>query len=223
MRFFPPPLEIGDDEGFIPEKDIFKREFFGKGLTNLVGASDDPLVIVLDSPWGTGKTTFVKMWAGELRKNGFPVIYFDAFENDYVDNGFLAISGEVVRLSRSLKKANTAVHKAFLKKAARAGGVLFRTGAKIGVKAATLGAIDAADIESLKSVANDIAKEASTKADEYVETLLKLQSQEQEAISSMRQALADLAKSLSSAESETGKRPLVFIIDELGSGLITSS
>jgi hypothetical protein len=72
-------------------------------------------------------------------------------------------------------------------------------------------------------VANDIAKEASTKADEYVETLLKLQSQEQEAISSMRQALADLAKSLSSAESETGKRPLVFIIDELGSGLITSS
>jgi hypothetical protein len=92
MRFFPPPLDIADDEGFAPEKDLFQRAVFGAGLTNLVDVSDDPLVLVLDSPWGTGKTTFIKMWAGQLRANGFPVIYFDAFANDHVDNGFLALT-----------------------------------------------------------------------------------------------------------------------------------
>jgi hypothetical protein len=219
MRIFPPQLKIGDEEGFTPEKDIFQRAPFGEGLTNLVSVADDPLVIMLDSPWGTGKTTFIKMWAGHLRKNGFPVIYFDAFQNDHVDDGFLAIAAEVIRLSKSLKKTKTAAHKSFLKKAARVGGILLRTSAKLGAKAATLGAIDAADLDALKSVADDIAKEASTKADDYLENLLKLQSQEHETISSLRDSLSDLAKSFAPStepkrENEKQK-PLIFIIDEL--------
>ena len=120
-----------------------------------------------------GKTTFIKMLAGHLRNESFPVIYFDAFKNDHVDNGFLTIAGEVIRLSKELHKDESLRHKAFVRTAARAGGILLRMGAKIGVKAATLGAIDAADFEGLKSVASDIAKETSTKADEYVESLLQ--------------------------------------------------
>lgn len=214
MRIFPPDLEITDDEGFDAKKDIFQRAEFGKGIANLLGSSDDPLIVVLDAPWGMGKTTFIKMLAGHLRNNGFPVIYFDAFKNDHVDNGFLTIAGEVIRLSQELSKADTPAHKAFVKTAARAGGILLRMGAKIGVKAATLGAIDAADFEGLKSVASDIAKEASTKADEYVESLLKLQSQERETLDGVRRALSDVAASLSSVDA-TEKRPLIFIIDEL--------
>jgi hypothetical protein len=219
MRIFPPALEIGDHEGFDAQKDIFQRAAFGTGIANLLGTSSDPLIIMLDAPWGTGKTTFIKMLAGHLRNEGFPVIYFDAFENDHVDNGFLTIAGEVIRLSTDLKKSKTPQHKLFVKKAARAGGILLRMGAKIGVKAATLGAIDAADFEGLKSVANDIAKETSTKADEYVESLLKLQSQEHETLSGVRQALRELAKSLVVSQADDGDgskaRPLIFIIDEL--------
>ena len=36
MRLFPPPLDISDDEGFTPEKDIFNRAQLGAGLTNIV-------------------------------------------------------------------------------------------------------------------------------------------------------------------------------------------
>ncbi len=213
MRFFPAPIEISDDEGFSRDKDIFQRNAFAEGLTNLVTTSEDPLVILLDSPWGTGKTTFVKMWAGELRKQDFPVIYFDAFENDHVDHGFVAIAAEVIRLSQKLKKTKTPAYKRFIKTAGRLGGVLLRTSARVGVKAATLGAIDAADIESLKTVANDVAKEASTKADEYVESILKLQSQEKESLEALRSALAGLPEIFS--DGKTGKRPIVFIVDEL--------
>jgi len=216
MKFFPPPVEIAEDEGFAPQKDLFQRAPFGDGLTNLVTVAEDPLVIMLDSAWGTGKTTFIKMWAGQLRNAGFPVIYFDAFENDHVDNGFLAITAEVLRFSQSKKNTNATAHKKFLRSAARAGGVLLRTGARIGVKAATLGAIDATDLDALKSVADDIAKEASTKADEYIEVVLRLQSQEKEALTALRAALVDLAKSLSSQTGEgSTPKPLIFIIDEL--------
>jgi predicted KAP-like P-loop ATPase len=157
------------------------------------------------------------MWAGHLRKNGFPVVYFDAFENDHLDNGFIAIAAEVLRVSKSLNKQKTPAHRKFLKKAGRAGGILLRSGAKIGVKAATLGAIDAADIEALKGIANDVAKETSTKADEYVESLLKLQSQEQATLSSVRVALSELATVLSISQTQDSQqnKPLIFIIDEL--------
>jgi hypothetical protein len=64
------------------------------------------------------------------------VIYFDAFANDHVDDGFLALTAEVVGLSRLQKKTSTAVHKRFLKSAARVGGILLRTGTRMGVKAA---------------------------------------------------------------------------------------
>jgi predicted KAP-like P-loop ATPase len=104
MRIFPPAIEIGETEGFSPEKDIFKRGDFGKGLANLLRISDDPMVVVLDGAWGCGKTTFVKMLASHMRKNGHPVIHFDAFANDFVDDAFLAIAGQVINLSQVLKR-----------------------------------------------------------------------------------------------------------------------
>src|SRR5690606_32523872 len=120
----------------------------GIGLTNLIRVVDDPLVIALDAPWGSGKTTFVKMLAGHLRNEGHPVIYFDAFANDHISDAFVAIAGEVVALSKRLEKQSSPAHKHFLEKAAKAGRSLLRSGAKIGVKAATLGILDAADVSA---------------------------------------------------------------------------
>jgi len=220
MRVFPPAIEIADDEGFAPEKDIFKRAEFGKGLANLLRLADDPLVIALDGPWGSGKTTFIKMLAGQLRQNGHPVIYFDAFANDYIDDAFVAIAGEVIALSQAMKKEKTAAHKKFLERAVRAGRAILRSGAKIGVKAATLGALDAADVSELKSVTKDVADEASTKADEYIKMLLSRQGEERQSIERLRIALSELAGTLAAKPSKSdGERPeeppLIFIVDEL--------
>jgi len=212
MRFLPVTIEIGDDEGFASEKDIFGRRDFANGLTTLVQKSEDPLVLLLDSPWGTGKSTFIKMWIGELKKRKFPVIYFDAFENDHVESAFVAIAAEVIRLAEEKRKTKTGAYKKFLKRAGRVGGVMLRTGARVGVKAATLGAIDATEMDALKSVAADIAADTSTKADEYVQSLLKMQSQEKKSLEELRKSLAELAGEFS--ESEV-KLPLVFVIDEL--------
>ncbi|MEZ6853147.1 P-loop NTPase fold protein [Halodesulfovibrio aestuarii] len=95
MRLFPKPLEIGEFEGFTKKKDIFNREDFGIGLQRLFERVDEPLTVILDSPWGTGKSTFIEMWCGHMRQQGFPVIHFDAFKHDHVDDAFGALAGEV--------------------------------------------------------------------------------------------------------------------------------
>lgn len=100
MKLTVSPLEITEDEGF-SEKDIFKRKEFGERLANLIENTDGELVIALDAPWGEGKSTFIKMWQGHLKKkdNGVHTIYFDAFANDHQSAPFLAIAGGNIQLN----------------------------------------------------------------------------------------------------------------------------
>jgi len=91
LQLFPPEIEIAADEGFSAH-DIFERKDFGDRLTRIVRALEIPRVLLLDAPWGPGKTIFVKMWRGELAKAGIPSIYFDAFANDYQEDAFLAVA-----------------------------------------------------------------------------------------------------------------------------------
>jgi len=227
MRIFPPQIEISDDEGFTPKKDILKREEFGKGLMNLVERVEDPMVIALDGPWGSGKSTFIKMWLGHLRKNGFPVIYFDAFANDYLDDAFTAIAGEVLALAAEQSKEKAGVHyETILKKTFRAAKILARSGAKIGLKAATLNAFNEEDFKGLESLPKDIANEVSTQADAHLLKQLENHAEERLTFKNFKEALETLACDLSSqainkidetkTENTTNvKRPLVFVIDEL--------
>jgi predicted KAP-like P-loop ATPase len=210
MRIFPAALEIDPLEGFDPQKDIFKRSELGRGLTNIVSSVSDPLVVALDGQWGSGKTTFLKMWAGELRKVGIPVIYFDAFANDYAEDAFTAIAGEIIGLVEEARKAATSAGKKFLKNAVGASRIVLRSGLKLGVKAATMGAVDTADFSRLGS---DIASEASKLTDEYIGTLLTSQTKNKQTISAFHQALTDLPAILTVPQGDT--RPLIFIIDEL--------
>ena len=113
-EYFHLPWRLGK-EGFTSEKDIFDRCASGKGLTNIVCQVTDPLVIAIDNEWGTGKTTFLKMWAGELRKQEIPVIFFDAFPHDYVEDAFTAIAGEIVSLAADKQKQDEPTARKFIK------------------------------------------------------------------------------------------------------------
>jgi len=215
MRLFPPPLDVGDREGFSKEKDIFGRAGIGRGLTNIVVTADDPLVIAVDSEWGTGKTTFLKMWAGELRERDVPVIYFDAFEHDYVEDAFTAIAGEITTLATEKQKESDPATKKFLEKSMGAAKILLRSGIKLGVKLGTAGALNAADIGS---IAGDFSKEASELEDRYIGELLTKQKQEKQILQSFREALEmlpSLLASTSSGPESVGRKPLIIIIDEL--------
>jgi hypothetical protein len=216
MKVYPQPLEIGDEEGFVPEKDLFGRKQLASGMSHLVETVEDPLVIAFDGPWGSGKTTFLKMWAGELRKNGHPVIFFDAFENDYVEDSFAAMAREIIELAENAKLPDIKTIETIRTSAARLGALLLKSSAKIGLKVAVRAATAGlAGPDDFKSAAKDIEKEAESAADAYMSQLLDKPRKQKEIIRQFREALEALPSLLSPPKGEERQRPLIFIIDEL--------
>ena len=213
MKIYPPALEIGDKEGFTPEKDIFGLAELGKGMTNLVSTISDPLVIAFNGKWGTGKTTFLKMWAGELRKLDFPVICFDAFENDYVDDAFAVLAREIIELAEEATPGNERIIDNFKKNSIKLGSQLLKGAAKVGTKvvirAATAGLAKESDF---KEAIQEISDEA---AEEYMSDFLTKPKEQKNIVGNFRKALEELPTLISPPKDEEKQKPLVFIIDEL--------
>lgn len=220
MRLYPVEPVIGDTDGFREDLDIFGRRDFGERLEGLFANIEDPLVAVLDAPWGSGKTTFIKMWCGHMRNNGFPVIYFDAFKNDYEEDAFLAIAGEVVALAKEYEQHGVK-RSAFVEAAAKCGNVLgaaLKGGAKkLASKVIGEGGLE----EVLEAASKDGAEQAIDDAHKYLVEKLESRNEEKGVVDDFRSALESIAKSMNNAalqgHSVEGalKRPLVFIIDEL--------
>jgi hypothetical protein len=208
MKIVVPTLTVDIEDGFT--NDLLNREYFGESLYSLITRSTDELVIALDGKWGEGKSTFVKMWQGLLRKNGVPSIYIDAFQSDYTEDAFISIAGAItnyVESNSSNKKEKTD----FKEKAKKVGVRLLAWSAKIGVKAATLGAIQDTEISALNDIKEDIAKNVSDELEELVKERLNTHSKEVELIQSFRSSLSEIPATLNGNESNR----LVIIIDEL--------
>lgn len=82
-----------------------EREPIADNLTKIIEGIDGGFVLSIDSPWGTGKSTFIEMWVQKLtnekqndekQNNIFP-IYFNAWENDFQDNPLIALIGELAK------------------------------------------------------------------------------------------------------------------------------
>ena len=210
MRLFPPLLQIDENEGFNPAKDIFGRKKIADGLTHLVSQVEDPIVLAVDGQWGSGKTIFLKMWRGELQQLGFPVIYFDAFANDYFEDAFVPLAAEIIGLAQTKLKANASTFEDLKTKTTKVAKVVLRSALRIGVKAATLGAIDASDIEGT------IADEVETAFDKHVGELITKQDAVKSDMIAFKEALENLPKLFGPAgQNEEQIKPIIIIIDEL--------
>lgn len=205
MLLFKPEPEIDENEGFSPTKDIFGRRSAGNSLTSLIMNANQNLVISLDGPWGCGKTTFLKMWAGELRNKNIPVIYFDAFENDFRSDAFVALAAQIIALAEN--KAPNKDKSNFLEKAKSVGKIVARSSLKIGIKLATQGL---ADSVSLENVGKEIASESSAAFDKHIGEILTNFNKEENIISTFKDSLRSLVNSIGDEN-----KYLVFIIDEL--------
>ena len=217
MKLAPPPLAITPNEGF-EKTDIFEYKDFGERFANIVEALDSATVIVLDGPWGSGKTTFTQQWAGLLRQREHAVVQFDAFANDYQDDPFIALAGAIHACSGHEKTEGAKNLKtAFLKSAAGVTKALPSIATRVVVNLVTQGALSAAAVsklvESIESARSSQLEKRIAKAHENTE-----------AINEFRERLSELARQLAqgttAATEETkladkATRKFVFIIDEL--------
>ena len=201
MRLAPPELKISDADGFA-KSDIFGYAEFGARLANTICSWQPPLVFALTSQWGAGKSVFAKQLAGELCKKwaqaekgreaqDAPVIYFDAFANDYQKNALFALAGEVMEfIGRREKMAGKASESI-----ARIGKGVGKTLAECAARYVTMGAAGVGDVSEAMKTALDKRMEDAKEGREVVKEF--------------RNALENAAKELG------GGQPLVFIVDEL--------
>ena len=77
------------------ENDKLNRELEANNLTNLFNLVDNQMVLAIDSPWGTGKSSFLKMGNQKLINEGYDTVFFNAWENDFVEDAFIAFVEEI--------------------------------------------------------------------------------------------------------------------------------
>ena len=89
--------------------DLLNRKQYVEILKKMVGSFKGPGVLAVDAPWGMGKTTFIKMWSHHMRNFNFPIVEFNAWENDFSDDPFISLASELTvslqeYADKSLKK-----------------------------------------------------------------------------------------------------------------------
>ena len=93
IRIQPREVVIPDDDPF--QNDLLDRKEKAEVLTSLVSNIDGPCTMAVDAAWGAGKTTFLKMWAKYLLKEGFSVVEFNAWETDASGDPLVALTTEI--------------------------------------------------------------------------------------------------------------------------------
>jgi len=186
-------IEIPIDEPFKNCK--LDRRKYGQILTDIVNSYADGFVLAIDNKWGTGKTTFVKMWRQQLENSGFKTLYFNSWANDFDSHPLVAILSELKTMDPTQKDPS-------FKKMLKKGAIITQNVLPILAKAIAEKYLDVKVIkdavEGLAKSAGDILKD---EVDEY--------STKKESLIEFKEDLKDyIAK-------HTSGKPLVFIIDEL--------
>ncbi len=99
------------------------RKQYADVLTTIISSYSEGFVLAIDNKWGTGKTTFVKMWRQNLKNEGYKTLYFNAWENDFQEEVIIALLSELEEFKDEAEyKFNSLLEKTatFLRKVAPA-------------------------------------------------------------------------------------------------------
>ncbi|QNH17740.1 KAP family P-loop domain protein [Xanthomonas sp. SS] len=185
--------------------DPFNRKRDAEVLCRLIASSTaDPIVISLQSPWGTGKTTFLRRLATHIDSEfSIPTIIVDAWKNDSFDDPLEAITTELIasldekkkRSKSDSKKAMT--EKTILKIAKHSWEVLRSTSAPAA--------------EAIYPGSGQVIAPIAEIADQWVEN----QRSKREALPKFKETLIEIRDTLTSRTKNRPILPILLIIDEL--------
>jgi len=183
-------IEILKDNPFKNCK--LERERYAHVLTSIIGNFAEGFVMAINNEWGTGKTTFIKMWKQSLENDGFKTLYFNAWENDYEIEPMIALLGEL----KTLLGKDNETFKSLLKKGTVFTKHLLPTVAKAFAEKHIPGITEV--VEKTVSAATEIFQ---NEVNNYTEK---------------KKGLIDFKKQLTKLIDETKhKKPIIFFIDEL--------
>ena len=171
--------------------DKLDRKEYAEVLSSIVETFVGGAVIALNGAWGTGKTTFLKMWKQHLMNEGFPVIYYNAWEDDICEEPMLSM----LRVLKELNKEDGLDN-------------VLRTGAKV-VTGALAGAFTAA-AGLFGEIAKGAVEGGMKQLEESVYESLKEEDDRTKLLHGFKDSLTDFMTTVCN----DGK-PLVYMVDEL--------
>ena len=180
--------------------DIFNVERTGRDLTRIIEKTKAN-TIVLDGPWGSGKTFFIRQWQHALLKAKYRVVYWDAFQSDHQEDALFPILGKLVREAGASEKDRKSLCVTAGKIVAALPNALLTAASSSDL---TLNITKRLLIFGGKAVIEATNAEDSTR---LFERRLERAREEEECLHDFREALDKLVP--------PPPRPLIFIIDEL--------
>ena len=193
MRIKHQDLPINKDNPF--KSCQLNREQYADILTDLINSYSNGFVLAVNNQWGTGKTTFIKMWQQKLLTDQFKTIYFNAWENDFENDALVALMSELNKIRNDKTQK---IFKELLSKA----NILSKK---------VLPAVLKEIIE--KYVGKETLKEILGGLPEGISDTF---SAEIEQYTNKQKGMKDFKEKLSEFISKTSsKKPIIFFIDEL--------
>ena len=191
-------IKISEKEWPCPE-DCLERHVEIENLSPMLLNTEGPLVMGVDSPWGGGKTTFIRLWQHYLSKEGYISLCLNAWESDFTEDPLLSL---VAQLDKELfSQDNYSGSKSDWEEAKKIIPGLLRTTILSVGKQLTIGGVN------VGKVIDDINKHTE---ENLGENLIKKHSETQDAMNNFRKLLE---KSLSCIPDN--QRNLIIFIDEL--------
>ena len=194
IRIRPLEIEIPPDNPF--DQDLLARRESVEVLTRIVRSIEGPCALSLDGPWGSGKTTFLRIWDQYLRNNKFPVVKFNVWENDSSNaSPFASLSSELT--DKLTKHSDGPLREKFERLLGRVTDLAL-TAAPIVLKSAG-------------NVVPVVGGQLGEAVGSYAKDSIKRYKATQQSVGEFRAALRSMAKK----SKEATKRPMIVMIDEL--------
>ncbi len=197
--------EIPPDDPF--KFDCLKRKPTIENLTNLLESTPQPFVLSVEASWGFGKTTFVRMWQQYLINNKFVALYFNAWENDFVDD---PLSAFISSLTTQISDVNNKLgNYAKINELKKLGGKIIKKTIPITLAALTRGALSSETYEGVEKFLSD--GDIAALVEEVAEKQIALFEKQKKAIEDFKKVLQEITNLLE----KEAKLPLVIFVDEL--------
>lgn len=200
MKFKPDHLVIDSENPF--KFDALKREQSIQALTGFIDSINGPFVLAIDSPWGTGKTAFIKMWQAHLEKQNQKTLYFNAWESDFSTDPMVAFVAEISSLMEGFQKENGS-YKPHLAKTRKIATALAKRVIPAAIRIGTAGILNLDDFTE-EAIGNAAAEGAKDAIDLYAAEK-----------SLMKQFHAALNATIESLKESKKKPTLIIFIDEI--------
>lgn len=189
------------------------REPLADMLTKLIKTITQPFVLSVSSPWGTGKTTFIRMWSRKLRNEGHPCIYYNAWKNDFTDNPFISFVSEINSFINDEFKKDSPVRSKF-DLAKKKAGRFVQKASPLALKILSRGAIKGTDdLIDLFDFNPEDEKEVAEFLSKYLENAIDDYDAKKESITGFKKHLTSFTVSL--FDKTNFKKPLFVFIDEI--------